>query len=83
MVVIWIMNPQRRLSDKIIIAHAKACDDGRMDVAETLLQALELPAHRRLGEIQPLRRTGDAAGFDHKLEGPQGFDIETHDPIMT
>ena len=42
MVVYWIMNSQRRLSDKIIIAHAKACDDGRMDVAETLLQALEL-----------------------------------------
>lgn len=35
-------NMQRRLSDKIIIAHQKACDDGRLDVAEILLHALEM-----------------------------------------
>ena len=35
-------NQRRRLSDKIVDAHAKACEDGRMDVADMLLQALEM-----------------------------------------
>ena len=34
--------PRRRLSDKIIDAHTKACEEGRMDVADMLLQALEM-----------------------------------------
>jgi len=34
--------PRRRLSDKIVDAHAKACEEGRMDVADLLLQALEM-----------------------------------------
>ena len=34
--------PRRRLSDKIVDAHTKACEDGRMDVADLLLQALEV-----------------------------------------
>lgn len=32
----------RRLSDKIIWAHEQACREGRLDVAEILLQAMEL-----------------------------------------
>lgn len=36
------MDKQRRLSDKIIIAHQQACEDGRRDVAGLLLQSLEL-----------------------------------------
>ncbi len=32
----------RRLSDKIILAHQQACLEGKMDVAEILLRALEV-----------------------------------------
>ncbi|OFX13427.1 MAG: hypothetical protein A2516_09965 [Alphaproteobacteria bacterium RIFOXYD12_FULL_60_8] len=32
----------RRLSDKIAAAHAQACEEGRLEVAELLLEALEL-----------------------------------------
>jgi hypothetical protein len=32
----------RRLSDKIIAAHRQACDEDKMDVADMLLQALEV-----------------------------------------
>lgn len=35
-------HPRRRLSDKIIDAHEVACQKGRMEVADVLLQALEL-----------------------------------------
>lgn len=31
----------RRLSDKIIDAHSLACDEGRLEVADILLRALE------------------------------------------
>lgn len=34
-------HPRRRLSDKIIDAHAKACADGKIEVAELLMRALE------------------------------------------
>ena len=36
------MAEQRRLSDKIIVAHAQACDDGNLEIAELLLRALEV-----------------------------------------
>lgn len=36
------MPPRRRLSDRIIDAHELACREGRMDVAEILLHALEV-----------------------------------------
>lgn len=35
------MEPRRRLSDKIIEAHSQACFEGKMDVAEALLAAME------------------------------------------
>jgi len=44
------MDKERRLSDKIIAAHAKACQDGCMDVANLLLQALELAVSSIGGE---------------------------------
>ena len=34
--------PQRRLSDKIIAAHAQACKEHRADVAELRLEALQV-----------------------------------------
>ena len=37
--------------------------------AEGLLQRLDLPADRRLGQSQPPRRAGEAAGVDHRQEG--------------
>lgn len=36
------MSDSRRLSDKIFLAFNDACDQQRLDVAELLLQALEL-----------------------------------------
>ena len=36
------MTNQRRLSDKIIAAHAQACDDGNVEIADLLLRALEV-----------------------------------------
>ena len=36
------MANQRRLSDKIIAAHAQACEDGNVEIAELLLRALEV-----------------------------------------
>jgi len=36
------MQYNRRLSDKILSAHAQACDEGRLDVAAALLRALEI-----------------------------------------
>ena len=36
------MDYTRRLSDKIILAHGQACDEGRLDVADALLRALEI-----------------------------------------
>lgn len=38
------MDPRRRLSDKIVEAHAQACTEGKLEVAEALLRALELDA---------------------------------------
>ncbi|MBT4890488.1 MAG: hypothetical protein HON65_13140 [Rhodospirillales bacterium] len=36
------MTEQRRLSDKIIAAHKQACEENKLDVANMLLQALEM-----------------------------------------
>lgn len=36
------MNVRRRLSDKIIDAHQQACDEGKLEVADALLKALEV-----------------------------------------
>ena len=35
------MEGPRRLSDKIALAHAQACDQGKREVAQHLLEALE------------------------------------------
>ena len=35
-------HPDRRLSDKIITAHAQACAEGKLEVADTRLRALEI-----------------------------------------
>ncbi len=37
-----MQDKHRRLSDKIILAHLQACREGKMDVAEILLRALEV-----------------------------------------
>ena len=43
------MEKLRRLSDKIITAHLQACEEGKMDTAEMLLQALQLDLTGRGG----------------------------------
>lgn len=54
------MNQFRRLSDKIIEAHGQACLEGKMDVADLLIRALEVdisaiggdhPEHRSATEL--------------------------------
>ncbi len=36
------MEQRRRLSDKIIEAHGQACEENKLEVADCLLQALEV-----------------------------------------
>ena len=36
------MEVERRLSDKIVNAHKLACEEGKLEVAEILLQAFEV-----------------------------------------
>ena len=43
------MENLRRLSDKIIAAHQQACEEGKMDAADSLLQALQLDLTARGG----------------------------------
>ena len=53
--------PQRRLSDKILSAFDQACERGEIDVAETLVRALELT----------LTRVGGKGSIDHRVDlGP-------------
>lgn len=47
----------RRLSDKILAAFNQACDQGRIEVAEHLLRALELALTRHGGKGRPENRT--------------------------
>lgn len=35
-------HPRRRLSDKVIEAHSQACTEGKLEVADALLHALEI-----------------------------------------
>jgi hypothetical protein len=49
------MNEMRRLSDKIIAAHSQACDEKKMDVANLLLQALEVDVSAIGGENEEHR----------------------------
>ena len=66
MVFSTMNTPQRRLSDKILSAFDQACERGELDVAETLLRALELT----------LTRTGGKDSVDHRTDlGPV---IETY-----
>ena len=55
------MSEHRRLSDKLVDAHTLACDEGRQDIAELILRALEIELtalgthdgeHRRSMELQ-------------------------------
>lgn len=50
-------HPMRRLSDKIIAAHKQACDENRAEVAELLLQALQVDASYVGGKVR--ERRGD------------------------
>ena len=43
----------RRLSDKILAAFTQACERGELDVAELLLQALDLTLTRQAQGQQP------------------------------
>jgi hypothetical protein len=50
----------QRLSDKILAAHAQACEQGKPEVARLLLQALEIELSHR-GGPKPEERSVDPA----------------------
>ncbi|OHC75800.1 MAG: hypothetical protein A3G18_12630 [Rhodospirillales bacterium RIFCSPLOWO2_12_FULL_58_28] len=51
------MDAKRRLSDKIISAHEQACREDKMNVADLLLQALELDLSAIGGNKNDLRQS--------------------------
>lgn len=55
------MTEHRRLSDKIIAAHEQACKEGRMDVAQLLVQALELDISSLSGTAEHRQATEELA----------------------
>jgi hypothetical protein len=48
--------PARRLSDKILAAFTQACEQGELDVAELLLQGLDLTLTREARDQRPDQR---------------------------
>ena len=44
--------------------------------AEAPLELADLQAHRRLRQVQPARRGGEAAVLDHLEKGPQLVEVE-------
>ena len=50
------LNEFRRLSDKIILAHKQACDEGKQEVATLLLQALEFDLSQFGGKLSENRQ---------------------------
>jgi hypothetical protein len=48
--------PARRLSDKILAAFTQACEQGELDVAELLLQGLDLTLTREAQGQRPDQR---------------------------
>ena len=60
------MENLRRLSDKIIAAHLQACDEGKLDAAELLLQALQVDLTGRGGANTENREATEmiAAAFE-------------------
>lgn len=51
------MDVKRRLSDKIIAAHEQACNERKTDIADLLLQALELDLSAIGGSKDDLRQS--------------------------
>ncbi|MDH5748885.1 MAG: hypothetical protein OEY85_06205 [Rhodospirillales bacterium] len=66
----------RRLSDKIIAAHNQACDEGKMDVADMLLQALEMDVSRIGGDKkegrESVERLEEAFNRHHEAKAKHG-----------
>src|SRR5690606_27183514 len=46
--------------------------------AQVLLEGVDACAHRRLGDVQPVRRADEAAGGDDGEEGPGQLSIQGH-----
>jgi hypothetical protein len=59
------MGENRRLSDKIIEAHALACADGKLEVADCLIRALEAEIS---GIGQPTERRRATAQMELSFE---------------
>lgn len=51
------MTQHRRLSDKILQAHKQACDENNLEVATTLLRALELDLSQIGGDKEERRNS--------------------------
>jgi hypothetical protein len=71
---------RRRLSDKIMVAFAHACEDGDLSIADQLLKTLEsllsrnfdVPGHDRRKAVETL--VGASSWLWHlKQQGPEAF----------
>ncbi len=64
------MEVERRLSDKIVEAHKLACEEGKMEVAEILLQALEVDLSAIGGDQMEFREDTEniAAAFQRHAQ---------------
>jgi hypothetical protein len=53
-----MQTPARRLSDKVLAAFNQACDQGDLDTADLLLQALDLTLTRELRKHEQRKELG-------------------------
>ncbi len=60
------MEMMRRLSDKLVLAHAQACAQGKREIAELLIKAIELEVTQYGGGRTD--RRADSGLFDRVLE---------------
>jgi hypothetical protein len=64
---------RHRLSARGGLKPARIAHEQR--VAEQIAEAAERVAHRRLRETEPIRRAGDAAQFDQRIEHPHEIGV--------
>ena len=65
------MAQERRLSDKILKAHKQACEEKNLEVATTLLRALELDLSSIGGDKEERRRSTEV--LEKAYERQQGL----------
>ena len=69
--------PERRLSDKIIAAHAIACEEKKLEIAKLLLEALEYDLSSIGGEKPEHRQWSEAMEAAFQLHEKTFGSLET------